>query len=97
TAFRVAVGGHRMRVTHTDGYPIEPADTDTLLIGMGERYDVLVTLADGVFPLVALAEGKDAAGLALLRTGAGGAPEASVRPGELDGRLVAYRNLRPAD
>lgn len=28
---------------------------------MGERYDVLVTLADGVFPLVAFAEGKNTA------------------------------------
>lgn len=97
TAFRVAVGGHRMRVTHTDGYPTQPADTDALLIGMGERYDVLVTLADGVFPLVALAEGKDATALALLRTGAGAAPAAPVRPKELDGKLVAYRNLTPAD
>lgn len=38
---------------------------------MGERYDVVTTLGDGVFPLVALAEGKDATALALVRTGAG--------------------------
>ena len=43
---------------------------------MGERYDVLVTPGDGVFPLVALAEGKNATGLALLRTGCGTAPAA---------------------
>jgi FtsP/CotA-like multicopper oxidase with cupredoxin domain len=48
TAFRLALGGHTMTVTHSDGFPVQPVDTDALLIGMGERYDVLVTLADGV-------------------------------------------------
>ena len=37
---------------------------------MGERYDVSVTLGDGVFPLTALAEGKNATALALVRTAA---------------------------
>ncbi len=97
TAFRVALGGHRMTVTHTDGYPVQPVDVDALLVGMGERYDVLVTLADGVFPLVALAEGKDATSLGLARTGSGAAPPATVRPRELDGKILAYRHLTPAE
>jgi FtsP/CotA-like multicopper oxidase with cupredoxin domain len=88
TAFRVALGGHRMTVVHTDGHPINPVQADTLLLGMGERYDVLVTLADGVFPLVALAEGKNQTALALVRTGTGAAPPATVRPAELNGALV---------
>jgi FtsP/CotA-like multicopper oxidase with cupredoxin domain len=33
TAFRVALGGHRFTVTHTDGFPVEPAEADALLIG----------------------------------------------------------------
>lgn len=94
TAFRVALSGHTMLVTHTDGYPVNPVDTDALLIGMGERYDVIVTLGDGVWPLVALAEGKNARALALVRTGGGAAPPASVRPPELDRRIVTYRQLR---
>jgi FtsP/CotA-like multicopper oxidase with cupredoxin domain len=93
TAFRVALGGHRLTVTHTDGFPVEPVDTDALLVGMGERYDVLVTLGDGVFPLIALAEGKDDAALGLVRTGSGTAPGPDVRPAELDGRVVSYRRL----
>lgn len=84
TAFRVALAGHRMTVTHTDGYPVKPTDVDAVLLGMGERYDVLVNVGDGVFPLVALAEGKDALGRALLSTGTGAAPEAGYRPPELD-------------
>ncbi|MFJ1994918.1 multicopper oxidase family protein [Streptomyces asiaticus] len=97
TAYRVALGGHRMTITHTDGFPVEHQRTDALLIGMGERYDVLVTLADGVFPLVALAEGKNTTGLALVRTGSGRAPKATVRPKELDGAVVTASKLRAAD
>ncbi|GAA4209284.1 multicopper oxidase family protein [Actinocatenispora rupis] len=93
TAFRVALGGHRLRVTHADGFPVEPVDTDALLLGMGERYDVLVTLADGVFPLVALAEGKGGAALGIVRTGAGRAPSASTRPAELERKVLGYRQL----
>ena len=76
-----------MTVTHTDGYPVVPTDVDALLIGMGERYDVTVTAGDGVFPLVALAEGKNAVARSLLCTAAGTAPEATFQPPELDGRL----------
>lgn len=42
TTFRVALAGHRMRVTHTDGRPVDPVEVDGLEIGMGERYDVVV-------------------------------------------------------
>ncbi|HEU5469331.1 MAG TPA: multicopper oxidase family protein [Actinophytocola sp.] len=93
TAFRVAIGGHRLRVTHTDGFPVRPVDADALLIGMGERYDVMITLADGVFPLVALAEGKAGGALGLIRTGAGEPPLTTVRPAELDGALTGYPSL----
>ncbi|MFJ9445950.1 multicopper oxidase family protein [Kitasatospora sp. NPDC101235] len=97
TAYRVALGGHELTVTHTDGFPVEPATTQALLLGMGERYDVLVTAQDGVFPLTALAEGKNATALAVLRTGGGGAaPDAAVRPAELDGRLVTAGQLKAA-
>ncbi|MFD0021523.1 multicopper oxidase family protein [Streptomyces sp. NPDC058382] len=95
TAFRLALGGHRMTVTHTDGFPVRHTPADTLLLGMGERYDVLVTAGDGVFPLTALAEGKKASARALLRTGPGAAPAASARPKELDGALVTADRLVP--
>ncbi|PIB00288.1 copper oxidase [Streptomyces sp. HG99] len=96
TAFRVALGGHKMTITHTDGYPVQHARTDALLIGMAERYDVLITAKDGVFPLVALAEGKDARAMAILRTG-GGAPPRSVHLRELNGQVVPARRLVPQD
>src|SRR6266702_5768933 len=96
TAFRVALGGHQMTVTHTDGYPVVPVRADALLIGMGERYDVQVTLGDGVFPLTALAEGKNSTALALIRTGGGDPPPADVRPAELNGALAHYGALHAA-
>ncbi|MET7736992.1 multicopper oxidase family protein [Streptomyces sp. NPDC005402] len=97
TAYRVALGGHKLTITHTDGFPVQHQEVDALLVGMGERYDVLVTLGDGVFPLVALAEGKDANGLALVRTGSGGKPSATVRPTELDGMIMTASELRAVD
>ena len=97
TAFRVAVGGHRMHVTHSDGFPVVTVPTDGLLIGMGERFDVTLTLGDGVFPLVAVAEGKEGRGLAVIRTGSGRAPGAQIRPPELSGRVLLGTDLSPTD
>jgi FtsP/CotA-like multicopper oxidase with cupredoxin domain len=42
TAYRVAVAGHRMAITHTDGRPVKPYAVDSFYIAMGERYDVLL-------------------------------------------------------
>ncbi|MEU7404708.1 multicopper oxidase family protein, partial [Streptomyces sp. NPDC044948] len=93
TVFRVALGGHRMTVTHTDGFPVTPVTVDTLQIASGERYDLLVTLKDGAFPLVAVAEGKRAQALGVIRTGSGTAPDAAVDVPELGGRLLALTDL----
>ncbi|MCF6390528.1 multicopper oxidase family protein [Mycobacterium sp. MBM] len=87
TAFRVALAGHRMTVIETDGFPVVPTDVDAVLLGMGERYDVVVTAGDGVFPLVASAEGKNAVTRALLSTAAGSSPAPDYRPAELTGRV----------
>ncbi|MET8569933.1 multicopper oxidase family protein [Streptomyces sp. NPDC004783] len=99
TAFRVALGGHELTVTHTDGYPVRHTTTDALLVGMAERYDVLITAGDGDFPLVALPEGKEGGALAVLRTGKVGRslPTVGVRPDELDGKTVPARRLVPDD
>ncbi|APB00682.1 multicopper oxidase family protein [Nocardia seriolae] len=100
TAFRVAVGGHKLRVTHGDGFPVQPVTTDSLVLAMGERYDAVIDLADGVFPLVASAEGKTGQAFALIRTGGGTAPAADIRPAELSAppltgdRLVAAESVR---
>ncbi|TFD44821.1 multicopper oxidase family protein [Cryobacterium frigoriphilum] len=93
TAFRVALGGHRLTVTHSDGFPVNPVDTDAVLIGMGERYDVLVTLGDGAFPLVAMAEGKDDKALAIVRTGSGEPPTTATAVPELTRSVLTAETL----
>jgi FtsP/CotA-like multicopper oxidase with cupredoxin domain len=97
TAFRVAVGGHRMTVTHSDGFPVVPVPTDALLIGMGERFDVTLTLGDGAFPLVASVEGKNGRGLAVIRTAAGRSPSADVPVPELSGQTLLGTDLSASD
>ncbi|HET7399396.1 MAG TPA: multicopper oxidase family protein [Intrasporangium sp.] len=97
TAFRLALGGHRLTVTHSDGFPVQPVAADALLIGMGERFDVLVTLGDGAFPLVASAEGKQGQALAVVRSGKGAAPPADVSPAELTRRVLLGTDLTPTD
>lgn len=100
TAFRVMLGGHQLKITHTDGFPVQPVTGSSLLISMGERYDAIVELADGAFPLVAVAEGKAGQAFALIRTGGGTPPPATVRPAELSvppvtaDRLVATEAVR---
>ncbi len=64
---------------------------------MGERVDVEVVVADGVFPLVAVAEGKAGQALAVVRTGGGRPPSTEVRPAELDRRVILTNQLRAAD
>jgi multicopper oxidase len=93
TAFRVAVGGHRMTVTHSDGFPVVPGPTDALLIGMGERFDVTLTVADGVFPLVASAEGKNGRAAAVIRSGGGYLPAADAQVPELAGQVLLGARL----
>lgn len=97
TVFTVALAGHDLTVTHTDGYPVQPVTTSAVRIGMGERYDATVTLADGAFALVAEPVGKRGLARALVRTGSGSAPGESFRPGELDAYPLTADVLRAAD
>ena len=64
---------------------------------MGERYDAIVTLDDGVFPFVAAPYGKKGQAMALIRTGSGGAPSPTVRLVELDGPILEGADLQPSE
>lgn len=99
TIFAVALGDHRMTVTHTDGFAVQEQEAGAFYIGMGERYDVVVTLGDGVFPLVAKPIGKDGAALAVVRTGSGPipTPRRAAEIQELTGPVLLGSVLRPAD
>ncbi|NUP04060.1 MAG: multicopper oxidase family protein [Nonomuraea sp.] len=95
TAFRVALGGHRLTVTHTDGFPCKPVTVDTFVIGMGERYDFVVTLEAGAFPLMAMAEGKSGRAFAVVRTTHGARrPSPDGKVPELQRQMLKYQDLR---
>jgi FtsP/CotA-like multicopper oxidase with cupredoxin domain len=69
---------------------------DCLLVGMGERYDVTVTLTASAHSSVSPRE-KDALARALIRTGVGSAPNSNFLPGELTGRPVQVGDLQPRE
>lgn len=97
TIFDVALAGHEMLVTHSDGFPVTPTRASSLRIGMGERYDAIVTLQDGVFPLVAAPLGKAGIARAIVRTAAGGTPAIGVLPRELTIEPLTVRDLVVAE
>jgi FtsP/CotA-like multicopper oxidase with cupredoxin domain/serine/threonine protein kinase len=99
TIYRVALQGHRMTVTHTDGQPVEPVEVDTIRIGMGERYDVLVSANNpGVWQLAAQAEGTKSMVRAIARYKGSLAPlpPATYQPPELMRQLLLYNMLKAA-
>ena len=73
TAFRVAVPDNELNVTHTDGFPVVPQRTNSVILGMGERVDAIITVGSSV-PVIAAPEGKD--GYAQLNLRVDGAPAA---------------------
>ncbi len=100
TPYRFAVAGHELTVVAVDGFDVRPAVADTVIVGMAQRIDVLVTVRSGVWPVVAKVEGRDGYASTVLRT-----PDAvplsnpdvgGVVP-ELSGRLVLESELRPVD
>jgi FtsP/CotA-like multicopper oxidase with cupredoxin domain len=100
TIYHLALQGHRLTVTHTDGQPVVPVVVDTLRIGMGERYDVLVTMKEaGVWQMAAKVEGADGMARAILRSKGNNSPlpPAGFQPSELKGQQLTYAMLKAAD
>ncbi|MGW4367184.1 multicopper oxidase family protein [Nocardia takedensis] len=100
TPYRFAVAGHRLTVIAVDGYDVIPTEADALLIGMAQRYDVLVTVAPGAWPVVAAVEGRPGYASTVLRS-TDAAPMANPDVGrtipELGRQLVTESALRPAE
>ncbi|NLU82626.1 multicopper oxidase family protein [Rhodococcus sp. HNM0569] len=99
TPYRFAIAGHEMTVIAADGFDTEPATADTLIVGMAQRYDVLVTAKSGAWPVIAKVEGRDGYASTVLRTHDAAPmrdPDVGGVVGELNGRLLAENALRPA-
>lgn len=97
TAYRFAVSDHQLMVTHTDGFPVQPVTADTVLLGMGERYDVIIeTSRAGRYVISAIPEGKASPpAQAVLRAGVvtARAPDSARRSRKRRGRLLASADL----
>lgn len=100
TPYRFAVAGHRLTVVAVDGYDVVPTETDAILIGMAQRYDVMVTVASGAWPVVAAVEGRPGYASTVLRS-TDAAPLANPDVGgtipELSRELILESDLRPAE
>lgn len=94
TAYRFEIGGHRLNVVHADGYPVEPKTVDSLIIGMGERYDVIVQAGDGAFPIISSPLGKkNPPARAVLRSSASASPpKPTTQPPR---QVLNYQDLHP--
>ncbi len=84
-----------LSVTHADGFPVRPVTVDQLVIGMGERYDVLITAGDGNFSFNALPDGKPGGARGVLSTGSGTTPP--LPTAAPIGRTLAYADLQPSE
>jgi FtsP/CotA-like multicopper oxidase with cupredoxin domain len=80
----VRLAGHRLRVTHTDGNPLEqPVDVDALPIAPSERYDVVIAAErPGAWLLTCLAPGHRAAGEQVLLVYEGREGDRAAAPAE---------------
>ena len=94
TTYRVGIGSHPLTVTHADGRPVDPVEVDSVVLSMGERYDVIVEAdASGEWPIIAApvvgAEQPAEARLRYENTSA----EGTVERSPFDGRTLQYRDL----
>ena len=72
TAFAVYLENHDLEIVASDGFATVPKTGAAVLLGMGERYDALVTIGEGGGNLVAVPVGKEGPpAIASLGTGMG--------------------------
>ncbi|MDX2170415.1 MAG: multicopper oxidase domain-containing protein [Deltaproteobacteria bacterium] len=94
TYFRLALDGHRLRITHADGLAVEPVEVDHLLMGMGETYDAVVTVgAAGSYTLHAVAQDGSGQAIGVLHT-PGVTPQPDRTLPSFSGRALSYAELR---
>jgi multicopper oxidase len=100
TLFSFSVDGHPLTLVTTDGQAVTPAVTDAVLLGMGERADVILHAnRSGAYRMLALPLGKSGRAVATLRytdAARSSVPKATA-PVEKPARMVSYAELRDPD
>lgn len=94
TFFRFMIADHRLEVVAADGRPVVPVVVDDLVLGVGERYDVIVTVgAEGSYPIRAVALGQSGGAIGVLHTPTA-KPGVSTVPPKWTGTSLRYDMLR---
>ena len=97
TVFRFMVDGHRLTVTHTDGPAVKPVEVDSLLVGMGETYDVTVTVKEsGSYTIRAMALDASGQAIGVLHT-PDAKPKANLSKPVWGPKTLNYTDLRSAE
>jgi FtsP/CotA-like multicopper oxidase with cupredoxin domain len=98
TTFRIALAGHPMTVAFADGRPVEPIEVESVVLGVAERFDVIVTMDEpGSWVLEATPVNGDDIGNPQLARGViqyqRSAPSKPMTP-STDGRQLQYGDLK---
>jgi FtsP/CotA-like multicopper oxidase with cupredoxin domain len=97
TLFALSIDDHPFTLVASDGQAVAPVETDAVLLGMGERADLLLDAnRPGAYRVVALPLGKTGRAVATLRYADArrSAPPRALAPVKAPARMVAYENLR---
>lgn len=95
TAYRVWAGSAPLTITHTDGNPVQHLEIEQISIGMGERYDALITVPEGITAINAVPLGKEGAARVLIKASKGSVPPI-LREAPVTARLANYDSLKAA-
>ena len=98
TIYDLRLAGHSLTITHADGNPVVPVQTDILRIGMGERYDVEFRADNPGFWALAAREagyGEGMLAVPIRYKGVGGGEPVSPRFFR-EARFASYWDLRSA-
>ncbi len=97
TFYCVFVEQHPLTIVASDGQRVAPVETDAVLLGMGERYDVLLEArVPGAYRLIAVPLGKRGRAVATLRCmdAPSSAMPAAEAPFRMLRRIASYEDLR---
>ena len=99
TIYCVFVEGHELEVVAADGGRVSPVRTDALVLGMGERYDVMLDARGaGSSRLIAMPLGKRGRAGAILRyKGERTTVPNIAAPVRMPARVLGYGDLRRAE
>ena len=102
TVFRVAVQGHKLMLTHSDGFPLQQTEVDAFEISPGERYDFLISANNpGAWAIAAVSSneyGRGARAVLCYREAQGtSSPPLDFLPDELNGKLLDLSDFVSSD